>query len=212
MKRLAPLLVALLVSPAAAFADGALPAAGASWTYRYTDVQYGRKPQIYSVRAISVDGATVNDTLASEGGAGTPAALSVRAARFVPRLIAGGRTLIEFSPYALAAGAAPAWQDAAGYPTGYASYLDWTISVKTAGWEEIRVPAGSFRALRVEAEGRRGSDPEIAWQAKQAGRFRYTVWYAPEARRYVKAHHQSWAMTQAPFGEELLELVAYRAD
>ena len=53
------------------------------------------------------------------------------------------------------------------------------VSVK--GWEEVVVPAGRFRALRIESEG--------AFQRidkSGGGRARNVIWYAPDVRRWVK--------------------------
>ncbi len=47
--------------------------------------------------------------------------------------------------------------------------------------EEVTVPAGKFRALRVESEGPfQRIDTAISGTAKE------TAWYAPEVKRYVK--------------------------
>jgi hypothetical protein len=54
-------------------------------------------------------------------------------------------------------------------------------TVRVIGWEEVAVPAGRFRALKLEADG--------SWQrldAQGGGRLRSVFWYAPEAKRWVK--------------------------
>ena len=189
------------------------PASGAAWTYGYADAMYGRHKHTYTVEVAGATDASVTESFAVDGGAPRQSALEPRGSGFVLRLLAPGRTLIEFSPYAGPAaegGAPPQLPPPTGYPTGYASYLDWTTSVRVAGWESVSVPTGSFRALRIEITGTRGSDPDPFWQPKQAGRFQYAIWYAPEVRRYVKFRHQSWAMTAAPFGDEIVELRSYR--
>jgi hypothetical protein len=50
-----------------------------------------------------------------------------------------------------------------------------SMTVVVVGWETVEVPAGKFRALRVEAthDGRRNG-PQV------------TAWYAPEVKRYVR--------------------------
>jgi hypothetical protein len=54
--------------------------------------------------------------------------------------------------------------------------------VKVMGWEEVTVPAGKFRALKVESEGsfQRADDAFVS------GKARSVIWYAPEVRRWVK--------------------------
>ena len=175
-------------------------------------MQYGRHRQSFTIRAVAVDGAIVNEAFAVEGSAERLTAVDARAVKYLTRLLGGGKTLVEFQPYGVQDEAPLQWPATTGYPTSAASYLEWTIRVKPMGWEQVTVPAGSFRALRVEVAGSRGSDPDPFWQPKQAGRFVHTIWYAPEARRYVKARHQTWSMTASPFGDELIELLEYRAN
>jgi hypothetical protein len=53
--------------------------------------------------------------------------------------------------------------------------------VRVVGWEEVQVPAGRFRALRVESEGTfQRVDVSLA------GRVKEVMWYVPEVKRYVK--------------------------
>jgi hypothetical protein len=53
--------------------------------------------------------------------------------------------------------------------------------VKVAGWEDVVVPAGKFRALKLEALGvvRR-------YDLNTFGNVKTTIWYAPQAARWVK--------------------------
>lgn len=52
---------------------------------------------------------------------------------------------------------------------------------RVVGWEDVTVPAGKFRALRIEAEG----TVQVAKKPKP-GRSMVTVWWVPELRRWVK--------------------------
>lgn len=54
-------------------------------------------------------------------------------------------------------------------------------STRIVGWEDITVPAGNFRALRIEAEG----TVQVAKKPKP-GRTMVTLWWAPEVRRWVR--------------------------
>jgi hypothetical protein len=53
--------------------------------------------------------------------------------------------------------------------------------VKVLGWEEVSVPAGRLRALKVEAKGsfQRLDTSFRGWQ-------RTVIWYSPEVKRWVK--------------------------
>jgi hypothetical protein len=53
--------------------------------------------------------------------------------------------------------------------------------VKVVGWEEVSVPAGRFRALRLESDGAfERLDTQLSGTAKEV------AWYVPEVKRYVK--------------------------
>ena len=53
--------------------------------------------------------------------------------------------------------------------------------VKVMGWEEVVVPAGKFRALKIVSEGRfRRLDKGVS------GSSRNVIWYVPEVKRWVK--------------------------
>ena len=55
------------------------------------------------------------------------------------------------------------------------------------GWETVRVPAGSFRALRVEHDGRyNASEGGYGW----SGKIREIYWYAPAAGRVVMREYR----------------------
>lgn len=58
--------------------------------------------------------------------------------------------------------------------------------VKVLGWEEVSVPAGKLRALKVEAKGsfQRLDTSFRGWQ-------RTVIWYSPEVKRWVKFTFES---------------------
>src|SRR6185295_7507203 len=89
------------------------------------------------------------------------------------------------------------------------SSTDFDYKVKVVRWEEISVPAGRFRALRIEAEGnlRRAQ----ATGPGGNGFARTVIWYAPEVKRWVKYLYEGslprFAGVLAPnerMGEELV--------
>jgi hypothetical protein len=74
--------------------------------------------------------------------------------------------------------------------------------VRVVGWEDVTVPAGKFRALRVESEG-----PFQRVDAAISGTSKETAWYAPEVKRYVKWTFENWTFKGRNqwWGLELLE-------
>jgi len=203
IRALATLLLAVLAQAASAQA----PVAG-SWKYSYVDQQYGRYKATFTVR-IAAD----NESFSLDGGTAAASTVDPRAGTYLVRQLGASKALLEYLPYALADGAPPgAWPAPSGYPTYATPYLEWTYQVKAGGWESVTVPAGTFRALKVEVEGNRGQDPDPIWWPKQAMRFVHTIWYVPEAKRYVKAHHKAWSMTSSPFADDAVELLELKKD
>jgi hypothetical protein len=74
-------------------------------------------------------------------------------------------------------------------------------TVKVTGWEDVVVPAGKFRALKVEARG--------TFQRLDSGRkgwTKYDIWYVPEVKRWAKFIYEDG--DAAPYvreGQELIE-------
>jgi hypothetical protein len=78
-------------------------------------------------------------------------------------------------------------------------------TVKVLGWEVVRVPAGWFRALRIEGN--------YEWSARDGalqGTETIIRWYAPAAQREVKIIRRvSEAGSDAPFRDETVRLTRY---
>ena len=56
---------------------------------------------------------------------------------------------------------------------------------KVVGWEQVRVPAGRFRALKIVADG---EFQRI--DRSMAGTSHVEIWYAPQAKRWVRWTHE----------------------
>lgn len=63
-------------------------------------------------------------------------------------------------------------------------------TVKVHGWEEIVVPAGKFRTLKIEAEGFFDRSVGAGIGGPARGLARTEIWYAPEVKRWVKYRYE----------------------
>jgi hypothetical protein len=77
-------------------------------------------------------------------------------------------------------------------------------TVKVVGWEEVEVPAGKFRALKIEVTGSfQRLDRAVSGNAKTL------IWYVPQVKRWVK-----WVYEDGTFRGRnnwwSLELVGYK--
>ncbi len=86
------------------------------------------------------------------------------------------------------------------------------MTYRVAGWEEVTVPAGTFRTLRIEGEGKwtvelppntltqagRGADgSRVVTMTRQgnrlfSGRQLFTYWYVPEVHRWVRSEEDTY--------------------
>jgi hypothetical protein len=78
------------------------------------------------------------------------------------------------------------------------------------GWEDVRVPAGSFRVLKVVHTGRySATDGGNHW----SGAIHETYWYAPEAKRVVRMEYRDTTgsgSTWDHWRDELVSMTVYQ--
>jgi hypothetical protein len=200
-------------APAGAPPAAGLPGAGTRWVYAFTDRQFGKQMGEVTVSVLRVEGATVEEAVSS-GTKDARRAVDARETRFYEHAVRGETMLIEFAPYLVAAsqGKAPAFiGDASGYPIGSPGLPGWRVRSEVQGWESISVPAGSYKALRVEVSGQRERDAST--NLPHVGRFRMSLWYAPDVMRLVRIEHQTFGGALMhrgqPVGNDLVELVKF---
>lgn len=205
-------------APQAAVASAApgLPAAGTSWTYGYSEKVYGTPQLKITMRVVRVDGTSVEESVSSganDAGA-SQRTIGARDSRFFVYSPASGDPLVELAPYLVAVNDGkdpPDFDNPSGYPRGGGGLPGWAESVEDKGWEQVTVPAGSYRALRLEVSGRRIG--HFHTRAAVTGRFHVTTWYAPAVRRVVKVERLEWsadAYASSETGDYVLELLTYR--
>jgi hypothetical protein len=207
-------LVALGLRPVAAAPSapaGRLPRPGDSWTYRLSEAQRvdGPKQRRYTVKVSAASELGILDDYAVElerpgEWAHTPGA-------YVAAL---GRSL--FAPYLGVLGELPAsgalTRVAIVDPACSGGFLC-EASARIAGREAVKVPAGTFDAVKVVVEH---SWRPMAGGAGYSGATFFgsrtlTVWYAPAAKRAVKFSSRLNSGNVLPLDAEFeLELVSYQ--
>lgn len=197
-------------STGAARADG--PSIGATWNYRFEDTLY-RKAHAFNVRLATASGSLFNESFEVDSGGGDPALLDANIPSFTNRTLGPGRRFTELAPYMLGE-TQGRWPNLAVTPAGYPSEgaeEPFKTRVTRIVEDNVIVPAGSFKTVRVEVEGERdvrgfGTSIELV-----VARFHYTVWYARDTHRYVMAKHQQWNRRGSEVSNELIQLVRYSA-
>jgi hypothetical protein len=77
--------------------------------------------------------------------------------------------------------------------------------VEVTGWEEVTVPAGKFRALKIVTSG-----TYTRLDRPGSGRVRETFWYAPEVRRWVRTEYEDTDFSGNPYNRSGVELIEFK--
>lgn len=192
---------------------GVLPRDGATWTYAYAMRGTDSARLTFTVRAVGVEGGAVQEAISIGGAPARKESVQANALAFRSQPLPRNQILLEFAPYLHASYAKNEerlWGKLTGYPRGPAVMPDFTVTAQDIGQEEVTVPAGSFKAYRVQISGRRSYSSQLAahWDF-QTSRFVYNAWYSPQVRRYVKIRHETWSLKGAWSGEQLIELLSH---
>jgi hypothetical protein len=208
---------ASVVARAAPGTPPGYPASGTVWVYRLTDrANHNRTSQI-TVRADTVDQDFVEETVVLLGGNAPPArrTVSTHETSFLEYPLGRESVFLELAPYLLAptAGKEPAGvMVAGGYPADTVIRPGgptprWVTKVVLRDWEDVKVPAGSYRALHYEVNGKKDVRPTMSTMLTE---FKVNVWYSPDIRRIVKLEHQAWTYAPSPYTNDDVELLEYR--
>jgi len=180
--------------------------AGDRWTYRWADARQKQEPTVYELEVTFV-----GPTAIKAIGAVEPSGRDVDTTWTPDWNVVTDRRSGSYFPdngllrFPLAPGTAYSSEFEIVRPRLEAFRAKIRIDVRVVGWEDIRVPAGRFRALKIEAPG-----TYQRLDIRAAGRVRYEVWYAPKAKRWVKFRFTSTDRSGKPDRDEIEELLAYR--
>lgn len=195
--------------------DERLPAAGTTWTYRYTDRIFGKRPTDIKVRVLRSDSTSVEELVAASANAAPVARrmVNIGELRFLEYPMSANSDLVELAPYLLAGrdGKPPIEIGSpAGYPRGGNALPGWATTTRPLDWEQVTVPSGTFRTFRVEVKGNRAGP--ISAAAYDASHFTLSIWYAPDIKRYVRIEHRVWSRDNRVnllLVDDVVELLSY---
>jgi hypothetical protein len=197
-------------APAVEARDPRLPNVGDSWSYRVS--QRGRSIGTLSIEIVEAKASQVRERITYAGFKNFQVERAMEAnfspIRFEsPLLLPGGYQLMEIGPY-FPAGTelkvGQAWNALPAEVTiiggGRAQFLS---DARVVGEETVRVPAGEFKAWRIET---------VSNRVNQGGgaSLRCTYWYAPNMMRTVRMNIAIDAALIAASGEETYELATFQ--
>ncbi len=160
---------------------------GDRWIFKTTDLFKNEELSRFEQRISAVSESVVNidqTTTYSSKGANT-GRVSKRTANPLTWTFQNSRIFegkYVFLAFPLEVG--QTWTNDYAFKKNDGSEVRFSSPVKVEGWEDIQVPAGKFRALKIVHSGFysiRGT--QQFWQ----GRAAETVWYVPEVKKFVRS-------------------------
>lgn len=209
----AALALVLTVAASAAFADNAaIPApqvhVGDRWTYQLKDWYGDKVAAVYDLKTTFV-GAKAIAAVSTLKGSGqeidttwTPewnAVTDQRGGAYLPN---SGWLRFPLVPGATYNARFEVRRPRDGF------FASMKIDVAVVGWEDVHVPAGTFRAMKIDARG----PVEAIDNFGGGGTAHYVIWYVPEVRRWVKWTFEAMNPRQQTVRHDSEELVDYHLE
>jgi hypothetical protein len=152
------------------------------WVYRSTDRRMKPPTKVYEIRVTFVDPRAIHAVIEPLGGRNESDATWTAEWNSV---VAPDEGVVEVEKGMFQFPLSPGRRYAAAWdmrrPRMGAFHVRHEYDVTVVGWEDIEVPAGRFRALKLEAQGHyRRLDRPATDEARN------TYWYVPRVKRWVK--------------------------
>ena len=199
------------VAPAPGIRPAWMPNIGDRWNYRIT---YGKRDVgIVSVEITETRDKSVRERITYDRAKGYMRERNIEVGFNPTRfpaiaVLPGGYQLTDLSPYAdpdTPFKAGQKWHDVTGEfaPQGGSNTKLAKSEVRVAGMESVRVPAGQFKAWKIETTS------ESIYAVNHFFEAKCTYWYAPEIKRTVKMNLYMKTQTDAYSSNEMYELVSF---
>jgi hypothetical protein len=172
---------------------------GDSWTYARTDkLDRSRNAKyIISVKSLSAAGHTVGREIVE----GTLSGADDEFTSDLNPISLEGQKFSPFIPmFSFPLTVGKQWDGRYSFYTTVE--LSGQRSSKVEGFENVRVPAGEFKAIRITANVSTRAPSGFGSNMQQ------TLWYAPDVRRLIRAETKIFGAANAR--DEVIELVAFK--
>jgi hypothetical protein len=160
------------------------------WIYRHTDRRMKPPSFVYEIRVSFVDPRTIHAVVERQGGKRESDATWTPEWNVVVAIDEG---VVEVEKGMWQFPLSPGKQYPAAWeirrPRAGAFHVKHERKVTVVGWEDVEVPAGKFRALKVQADGHFRRFDKLA-----SDEARNTFWYVPQVKRWVKAVYHDAAL------------------
>jgi uncharacterized caspase-like protein len=202
--------VATAAPPAvAASVNEHMPRVGDTWTYRYVDGWKGEIGGSLTYQVTQVSAKEIRENYVT-GGEAPHALAHTNELKVAPERL-GPQPRVEMFPYLVAFGIPDEkeqWDDVTFVPgASYTFREPWRLKAKMVGRESVKVPAGRFKAIRIELTGDRG---RVYGYYGAPVWTKHTLWYAPEVKRVVRHEFESTDARGKDADRGAYELLSYK--
>ena len=229
---------AAVAMPADAYAQSApAPALAAddSWTYlNTTEIGTNWRQTSTEVRVTHASAASVGISTKVVGSTSPPVEQLTGPDWSRVRNVNGHQTVVN-RPFAFPLSVGKSWtiEYSEDNPNREHTSEHYNTPYKVVGWEDVTVPAGSFHALKIEADGtwaaaiapavsaaagsrvdRQGTTTIVqtnrTMPSTVSGRTYHAFWYVPEVKRWVKSVEEYYSATGTRTSSFKTELQSYK--
>jgi len=194
---------------ATAAVPSGFPRVGDSWQYNFRSMWKNVEPRTFFHQVTGVSDREVRETMSfvAKGDKISESKSFGADSRFV-EWRGQGYYFVEFNPFLQAFGALQPGTTWKSLATPLDDPFFWYSQGRVVGWDSVSVPAGTFKALRVELNSNRNASASSAAQGTPA-RIMYVLWYSPDAKRTVKHVRTVFTTDGTKLAEDTYELVKY---
>ena len=195
----------------AATLPSAMPRVGDVWEYRSRSMWKTVQPSSYTHRVTAVSEREVREAMSNVSSPDKAAETKTFTpdTRFV-EWRGNGYYFTEFNPFIQAFGnLQPGTTWKLSIPVEDPFLGNWYTHGGAGNWDTVNVPAGTFKAIRVEINSNRPASGSAAMRDKEPTRILQVIWYAPDAKRAVKLVRTVYGATGDRINEDTYELVKY---
>lgn len=201
------------VSEAPKVVASSYPLKGERWAYRSSGKWPTSPKRVFEIAVQSVSGDVVIDTVRAVEPSSSFASQERQSNGKQPGFVSWTDLGPEFSPYFGAYFDLSRQESMSDLSTPDLDRLwqQWFSNAKVIGKESISVPAGTFDAFKVEVWSNRHATGGRIRAGVEPVSIRYQIWYAAQAKRYVKMHRQITSASGIELEHDVFELVSHKS-
>lgn len=182
---------------------------GDSWKFQKIDEWSGRRTSKYSIETESVSDKEIRFLVTYKKSGVVATITETLDLNMLTRESSGGvsdRYIPNDGSYTFPLAVGKTWNAKTDY-TRANRHGSYELTAKVVGWEQVKVPAGEFTAIKITKEGRYQS---TFGGSSGTGWIKSTIWYVPEIKKAVKTSYEDSNWNGSLNSRDTTELLSYK--